>query len=60
MRESYSVEVVVLKNDRGFFAPESGQIAPGLEDYIDWEDEADDETVHTQLKKIAIQNEIFL
>ena len=49
MVEPDCIEIIVLYNYWTIVVPELGQIPPGLQYYIDWEDEGQDQEVKCNL-----------
>ena len=44
LKQSHSIEIIVLKNNRIVVVPQSWQIPSCLQNYVDWEQETQDNT----------------
>ena len=51
--ESDSIEVIVLYNYWGIVVPQVGQISPGLQYYVDWEDETEKDIIQADIENYS-------
>ena len=55
LRQSDSIEIIILNNYRSIVIPECGQISPGLQNDVDREDEAEQNICDQQLSEVPHQ-----